>query len=514
MKKAAFSIMIITILSKILGFGRELVLSYTYGASSITDAYLVSQTIPTVIFGFISTGITIGFVPMYSRILNEEGQLSAHKYTSNLINALLLLASVTVVLVQFLTLPMVRLFASGFSGETLEMTVRFTRIIVLGVYFTTLHNILASYLRLHGNYVIPALVGFPMNLIVIAALLISTSTSVYLIAIGSVLGTASQLLLLIPFVRKTGYRWMPALDLGDKYIKMMFAIALPVIFGRSVDQINLLVDRTLASTIAEGGISALNYANRLNGFVQGLFVVPITTVIYPLISRVAAEKNIKGLKSYISEAVATINLLVIPVTIGAMIFSEEIVVLLFGRGAFSPEAIAMTSSALLYYSLGMIAIGLRDILSRAFYALQDTRTPMINTAIAVMMNIVLNLVFSRLMGIGGLALATSLSGIISALLMFVTLKKKIGSFGLREISISFLKISIASSLMGLVALWGFNILVETLHQNTALILAIGVGALTYVVIVCFMKIPEVERTLKAVKTKLGQKRMGSKWGDQ
>ena len=307
---------------------------------------------------------------------------------------------------------------------------------------------------------------------------------------------------------------MPALDLGDKYIKMMFAIALPVIFGRSVDQINLLVDRTLASTIAEGGISALNYANRLNGFVQGLFVVPITTVIYPLISRVAAEKNIKGLKSYISEAVATINLLVIPVTIGAMIFSEEIVVLLFGRGAFSPEAIAMTSSALLYYSLGMIAIGLRDILSRAFYALQDTRTPMINTAIAVMMNIVLNLVFSRLMCIGGLALATSLSGIISALLMFVTLKKKIGSFGLREISISFLKISIASSLMGLVALWGFNILVETLHQNTALILAIGVGALTYVVIVCFMKIPEVERTLKAVKTKLGQKRMGSKWGDQ
>ena len=432
MKKAAFSVMIITILSKILGFGREIVLSYTYGASGITDAYLISRTIPSVIFGFISAGIATGFVPMYSRILKEQGQAGANRYTSNLSNALLLLATFTIALVLLFTQPIVKIFASGFSGETLEMAITFTRISVFGVYFAALLNIFAGYLMLHDNYIVPALVGFPMNCIIIASLFISTKTSIYVMVIGGVLGTVSQLLLLLLFARKAGYRWQPVLNFKDEYIKMMVIIALPVIVGQSVNQINVLVDRTLASRIAVGGISALNYAQRLNGFVQGLFVASITTVMYPMISKMAAGNNMKGLKTYVSEAISIISLLVVPAAIGAMVFSKEIVVILFGRGAFTPEAIDMTANALFYYSTGMIAFGLRDILSRAFYALQDTKTPMINATIAVVLNIILNLILSRYMGIGGLALATSISGIVSAFLMFATLRKKIGGFGLYQ----------------------------------------------------------------------------------
>lgn len=497
--------MIITILSKILGFGREIVLSYTYGASAITDAYLISQTIPAVIFGFISAGIATGFIPMYSRVHNEQGQMGANRYTNNLSNSLLLLASIIVAFVLLFTQPIVKLFASGFSGETLEMAIRFTRISVFGVYFTALINIFAGYLRIYDNYIVPALVGFPMNLIIIAALLISSNTNIYLIVIGSVLATASQLLLLIPAIRKTGYRWRPILNLKDEYIKLMVVIALPVIIGQSVNQINVLVDRTLASGIAVGGISALNYAQRLNGFVQGLFVASITTVMYPMISKMAAEKNIKGLKTYVSEAISIINLLVIPATIGAMIFSKEIVALLFGRGAFTPGAIEMTSKALFYYSIGMIAFGLRDILSRAFYALQDTKTPMINSTIAVVLNIILNFILSRYMGIGGLALATSISAIVGTLLMFITLRKKIGGFGLKEISTSFVKISLASVLMGVIALWSFNVFGQALRGNLALILAIGVGAVTYAILIYFLRVPEVERTLEVVKKKVRQK---------
>jgi putative peptidoglycan lipid II flippase len=307
---------------------------------------------------------------------------------------------------------------------------------------------------------------------------------------------------LIPFVRKNGYRYQPLLDFKDENIRMMVLIALPVIVGTSVNEINVLVDRTLASSIAVGGISALNYARRLNGFVQGLFVVSITTVLYPMISKMAAEKNMKGLKTYVSEAISIINLLVIPATIGAMIFSKEIVVLLFGRGAFTPEAAEMTSNALFYYSIGMIAFGLRDILSRAFYALQDTKTPMINATIAVVLNIILNVILSRYMGIGGLALATSISAVVSTLLMFITLRKKIGGFGLKEISTSFVKISIASILMGVIALWSFSLLGQTLRENLALVLAIGVGALAYAVLIYFLKVPEVERTLEVVKNRL------------
>ena len=505
MKKTAFVLMVITIVSKIVGFGREIVLSYVYGASAITDAYLISQTIPAVIFSFISAGIATGFIPLYSRILNERGQIEANRYTNNLTNTLLLLSSVIVVFVLSFTQPIVKIFASGFSGETLELAIRFTRISVFGVYFTALLNIFAGFLRLHENYIIPALVGLPMNLVIIASLFISTKTNIYVIAVGSVVATASQLLLLIPFVRKTGYRYQPILNLRDEYIKMMVYIALPVVAGQSVNQINVLVDRILASGIAVGGISALNYANRLNGFVQGLFVASISSVMYPMISKMAAEKNIKGLKASISEAISVINLLVIPATIGAMIFSKEIVTLLFGRGAFTPEAIDMTANALFYYSIGMIAFGLRDILSRAFYALQDTKTPMINAAIAVVINIILNLALSRYLGIGGLALATSIATIVGTLHFFVTLRKKIGGFGLKEITISFIKICMASIIMGILAWSTYQILETKINSNISLILAIGVGALSYFIFIYFMKIPEVDRTIKTVKSRLGKK---------
>lgn len=511
MKKAALLVMVITILSKLLGFGREIVLSYVYGASAITDVYLISQTIPVVIFSFISVGIATGFIPMYSRILNEGGKLGADRFTSNLTNALLLVASIVVGIVLLLTEPIVKLFASGFSGDTLRLAVSFTRITVFGVYFTTLMNVFANYLRLHNNYVIPALVGFPMNLITIAFLFLSTKTNTYVLAIGSVLAIASQFALLLPCVHKVGFRYQLSFDFKDGNIKKMVLIALPIIVGTSVNEINVLVNRTLASGLAVGGISALNYANRLNAFVQGLFVASISTVMYPMISNMAAENNLNGLKGYVSEAISLISLLVVPATIGAMIFSREIVTLLFGRGAFTVEAIDMTANALFYYSLGMIAFGLSDILSRAFYALQDTKTPMINATIGVVINIVLNIILSRFLGIGGLAFATSIAGVVSAILMFVTLRKKLGPFGLKEIIRSFLKISIASVLMGLIAYGSFWLLGQSVSENLALLIAITVGALTYALFIYYMKIPEVDKSLDVMKQKIGL-RVGEKKG--
>ena len=502
MKKAALLVIIITIFSKLLGFGREIALSYFYGASAITDAYLISQTIPTVIFSFIGAGIATGFIPMYSRLFEEKGNLGANKFTNNLSNTLLLLASIIVAIVLLFTGPIVKLFASGFTGETLELAIRFTRISVFGVYFTALLNIFTGFLRLHDNFIIPALVGFPMNLVIISSLYLSAKTNIYVLAMGTVLASASQLIFLIPFVRKTGYRYQPVLNLKDEHLKMMVMLALPLIFGTSVNQINVLVDRTLASGIAVGGISALNYAQRLNGFVQGLFVTSITTVLYPMISKMAAEKNMRGLKTSVSEAISIINLLVIPATIGAMLFSKEIIGLLFGRGSFTPEAIEITANALFYYSIGMLAFGLKNVLSNAFYAMQDTKTPMINATIAVVLNIILNLILSRYLGIGGFALATSISAMVSTILMFITLRKKIGGFGLKEITGSFIKISLASLVMGLIALTSFNFFGRILSGNLALILAIAVGALVYSVLIYVLRVPEVERTLEVVKKKV------------
>jgi len=336
----------------------------------------------------------------------------------------------------------------------------------------------------------------------ITAIILSSNGKLTILVIGSVLAIASQLLLLIPFMYRKGYRYHFVLDRRDEYLKKLIYLSLPIIIGVSVNQVNILIDRTLASRIVEGGISALNYANKLNDFVQGLFVISIVTVMYPLISKMAAEKNIAGLKKTLSESISGINLLVVPATVGMMIFAEPIVRMLFGRGAFDEQAVVLTSSALFFYALGIVGYGLREVLSRAFYSLQDTKTPMINATIAVGLNIILNIILSRFMGIGGLALATSISALFCTLLLFISLRKKIGHFGLKEITLSFGKIVLASILMAIVAKLANEVLLTQIGANLSLLASIGMGAIVYFGIIYFMKIKEVEEIILQIKKEI------------
>ena len=191
-------------------------------------------------------------------------------------------------------------------------------------------------------------------------------------------------------------------------------------------------------------------------------------------------------------------------TIGAMVFSNQIISFLFGRGAFDDYAINMTSKALFFYAMGMMGVGIREVLARGFYSLQDTKTPMINAALGMLLNIILNVILSRYFGIGGLALATSIAATFTTILLIISLRKKIGSFGMKQISISFLKILFASFFMGLLAKLSFNYLTSSLSQNYSLLGAIGIGSASYFVIIYFMKIEYVDVILGDVKKKLGK----------
>mgnify|MGYP002348380428 FL=1 len=250
-------------------------------------------------------------------------------------------------------------------------------------------------LQIKGNYIIPALTGVPLNVIVILSIFLSSKVNIMILGVGSVISIFSQLMLLIPFAVKKGYRYKFVLDLKDEHIRKMAYLAIPIIIGGSVDQVNVLIDRTLASSIEIGGISALNYANKLNVLINGLFVSSISTIVYPIMSKFAAERNVDELKKTLKEALSSISFLVIPSTVGFVVFSESIVRFLFSRGAFDDQAVYMTSNALFFYSIGMIAYGFREVLSGAFYSLQDSKIPMINATIAMVMNIVLNLVLSQ-----------------------------------------------------------------------------------------------------------------------
>ena len=504
MKKTALIIMALTIISKVFGLGRDVILSYFYGTTYISDAYLISMTIPGVIFGFIAAGLIAGYIPMYTKIAQNEGQTEADNFTSNSINISMVICTVIILIAWPLTGQLVKVFASGFEAETLALTIRLTRISMFAIYFTGMISIFSGYLNIKNNFIIPALVGLPLNLVVVVSIYLSYKTNTVVLAIGFVLAAASQLVLLIPSMKRNHYRYKPIVNFKDKHIINMGIIALPVILGVSVDEINILVDRTIASQIAVGGVSAINYASRLNGFVQAIFVVSITTVLFPLISKMAAEKNIGGLKRYLTQSITGVSLLVIPVTLGAMMFSVQLVSLLFGRGAFDSQSIAVTARALFFFSIGMTFFGLRDVLTKAFYSLQDTKTPVINATIGMVLNIILNIVLSRFMGISGLPLATSISGIVTTLMLFISLRKKIGPFGMRETMISLLKIIVASAVMGILAKLGFDFCVKSMSQYLALLAAVVIGSGTYFVMVFFMKIKDVDVLVKAIKTRFGR----------
>lgn len=503
MKRTALLIITITIISKFVGFGREIVLAYYYGASSISDAYIVAVTIPLTLIAFIADAISTLFIPMYTKIANKSTMSQADRYTNNLVNVLILICTLLIMFGLIFTKQLVKVFALGFEGEILNLAVSFTRISLLGIYFSSLATLFNAYLQIKGNFSVPAAIAFPYNICIIITIILSSKGNIIILAVGLLVAFMAQLIFQMPFVARKGFKYKATIDINDPHIREMFILAVPVIIGVAVNDVNIIVDKTMASKIYEGGISVLNYAQRLNGFVEGIVVHSIATAMYPLISRLAAENNINGMKKTVSEALTVLNLLILPCAVGAMVLAQPIIEMLFKRGAFDEQAVVMTANALFFYAIGMIGMGLRKILSRPFYALQDTRTPMLNAAIGVILNIILNIILSRYLGISGLALATSISAIVISILLLVNLNQKIGTLDLKSLSVSFLKILFSSIVMGVSARLIFECLLTVLNQNISLLIAIGGGAAIYLGLIYFMKIEDIDMMVQAIKEKIG-----------
>jgi putative peptidoglycan lipid II flippase len=442
---------------------------------------------------------------MYSKIENEVDIKSADRFTNNIVNFAGIMCIILILWVVLYPYPIVKLVASGFEGEILMLAVDFTRISIFGIFFTCIIYILSAYLQLKNCFIIPAAMGVVLNSIIIVSIVISAKVNnVFILSLGTVIGMMFQMLFLLPAVIKNGYRYKFVLEKNDRYLKQMLYLSIPVILGISGNQINTIIDRTIASQIAIGGISALTYANRLNLFIQGIFVMSLSTVMYPEIAKLAASNDMDRLKRLLAESIGVINIFVVPATAGAMIFSEPIIRMLFSRGAFDSEAIKLTSSALFFYSIGMVSYGLREVLSRVFYSMQDTKTPMLNASLGILLNIVLIIILSKYLGIGGLALSTSIAAILTTILLFFSLKKKIGEFGTKQILITFFKISIASATMGILAKVLFDYLSTILSQNNSLIIAISLGAIIYFIIIYFMKIEDVDLIVNIIKRRFSK----------
>ncbi len=504
--KSALIVMIFTLGSKFLGFIREILIASKFGSGMETDTFFVAMTATALVTGFISSAIVTTFIPVLSEIESKEGKKGKVEHANNMINIIFAI-SILLVIIGLIAAPViVRLLAKGFYGEQFELAVKLTRIGLPMILFSGIIGVLTGYLQSEQRFASSSAIGFPFNFIYIFYLLfLSNRFGIKGLMVAAVFAVASQFLIQIPEAKSSGYRYMFKFDLKDKYITQVILLSLPVFIGVAINDLNAIVDRTLASSLVSGSISALSYANKLNGLILGVFISAITTVIFPLLSKESNSNNIPGMKKIMGYGINFILLITVPATVGLIVLAAPIVEIAFQRGEFDAVATVMTSKALVFYSIGLVAMAINLLLNKVYYSLQDTKTPMINGAISVVFNIVFNLILVKYMAHAGLALATSIATTIATLLLLYGLKKKIGPLGTKGYITTLVKSGLASGIMGVATYLIYHGtyrvigLLWKLGNLLSLLVAVGIGAVLYLVLCYLFGVEEVRMVVGKVR---------------
>lgn len=495
--QSAAMIAIFTLISKGLGFLREVLIASKFGSGMETDTYFVAMTATVIIMGTLGGALNTTLIPIFSEIKEGGGRKSQRRYLNNMLN-LVFFITVILALIAFIISPLIiRILAKGFEGGQFDLAVRLNRIGLPIVIFLGFTYVFSGYLQSNQIFGPHAIMGIPYNLVFLVYLFFFTDKlDISILMLVSVFASLTQVLIQVPAVRHTGYRYSLNIDLHDPYLKKAMILVMPVLIGSAVHQINAIVDKTLASELVKGSISALTYASRINDLVISVFVMAITTVIFPMLSEAFSQGEGKQLRDIFNQGVNIILLVTVPATIGMILLAEPIVRIFFERNAFDSQATLMTSGALIFYSIGLVGSSLRMMLNKVFYSFQDTKTPMINGGIAVLLNIILNLLLIGPMGHMGLALATSISAIFTTLLLFIDLRKKLGAIGLKSILGTFLKTLVASIIMGAMVYTiyykvGGLLPDKKLYDMIMLLLSVAVGVIVYFILCVMLSVREL-----------------------
>ena len=510
-KTTALVLMLIILTSKITGFFRDIVLAQTFGAGEITDAYLTALNIPVVLFDGISAALGTTFIPIYFKIKSSKGQEEVNKFTSNILNIVIIISLIFVLLGVIFAPYIVKIFAVGFKGDVFDLTVNYSKILIFSMVFIAINGLVSSYLVASGKVYISGAITIPFNIFVIIAIIFASVTESYVMVYGTLIAYIAQLLFQLPLLIKKGYKHRLTVNLRDENIRQILFLVIPVFIGSYINQINAVVNRTLASTLDSGSITALNYANKLNMFAVGVIAVAISTIMYPILSKLASEGNKKLFKINISKSINMIVIIMLPIMVVMTTFSTEIVKVLFEEGSFNSHDTYLTSTALFFYSIGILSYGLKELLAKSFYSLQDTKTPVRNATISVVINIVFSIILVNIMGIGGLALASSISATLTTMLLLISLRKKIGKIGFSYILKTFIKGAIASIVMYIIMriannyifIYGSRFALESrkfIAFNCFISVILGMS--TYLIVVLALKVKEVKEIFDAILFKL------------
>lgn len=507
--KATGIIAVASALSKILGFAREMSIAYKFGSTWQTDAFNIAAAIPGLLFAAVATAIRTVFIPIFTDVATHKGKDKAMDLANNVINTVVIISLLLIIVGEVLAVPLVHLFARGFEGETFALAVDLTRVMLPVMVIFGLVGIISGILNALNKFTAPALVGFPYNILIISGVFtLGSIYGIYGLAIATVVGITSQFFILLPSLKKTGFRYKFYIDLKAPELLKILELTLPTLVGTAMGEINVMIDRMLASGLPEGSISALNYAGRLNGLPTGIVVASVVTAIYPTMSHAAATKNKAQFVASIDNSLRTMTFLVLPMMIGLMVLATPITQVVYQRGAFTLEASQATATALFFYSLGLLSLSWREVINRGFWSMKDTLTPMFISAGAVLVNIAANLSLVGIMGHAGLALGTTIAATVSALLALILLRKKTGPLGLRSVISSLIKTLIASAVMAVVAIisWRFVAPYAIGGPIRAILLfgVIGLAAIAYFATAYLLQIEEMDVARGLLKKVFGK----------
>jgi len=506
--KSVFILAVFALISKILGFFREILIASEFGAGIESDAFFIAQTATTLISAIFIGSIKTTMIPILSAIETKEGKKAKILHTNNFLNILILITILFILLIFVITPYFIKILAVGFEGQQLELAVLLTRLGLPIIFLACLLNIFRGYLQSEMRFAEEGISALPFNFVFIFYLIfLSNIFGIKGLMIANVVAILSQILIQIPNLKKTGFKYNVYINFDDPYVKKLMLLLPPVLISVGISDLNRIIDRSLASTLLEGSISALNYGSRLTNLIQGIFIATLSTVIFPMLSNEINSGNMENFKKMLRYGFNTIVLITIPATVGMIVLAEPIVRIAFQRGVFDAKATYLTTGALVFYSIGLIGVSLKFLLNRAYYSMQDTKTPMINSVIAVIINIVLNFILIRYMAHNGLALATSISAIVSCGLLIYHLKQKIGALGIKSYINCGVKAFISSLIMGATAYFMYYYLNKVIGNSyigslAVLIISAGTGALLYFILIYIMKIEEFQWFVELVKKKV------------
>jgi len=487
---AAGSVSIATMISRVLGVAREMVMARYFGAGFFTDAFNIAYRIPNLLRDLFAEGaLSSAFVPTFIRYLTQRSQDEAWLLANRVINALVVILGVLTLVIFLGAKWFVYLLAAGYADipGKFELTMQMTRIMSPFLFWVALAAVVMGILNACGSFFIPAIAPAAFNVCCILAGVFLSPLMPYVglepivsMAIGATLGGASQLFVQVPAAYRAGYRYRFALDLADPGLRQVGKLMLPAVIGLSATQINITVDNQLASLYGNGPVSWLNYAFRLMQLPIGVFGVAIATATLTTVSHHAAANALDKLRDTVASSLRLAACLTFPATVGLIVFREEITRLLYERGSFLPADTIQTSRVLLFYALALYAYSAVKILVPTFYALNDTRTPVRTSVITVGVKVAINFLLIVPLKFLGLALATALASWLNFGLLLVHLTRRTGSgWRWRELAV-YLRIALASVAMGVVALLAFNVAQRALRGpgQLALLAQLGIAIAT------------------------------------